>query len=101
MGVRAYLDHINCDSVTMARISQYLDLIERRATGELITPATWIRNFVRNHPEYKGDSFISDSIAYDLLIACKEIGEGKLHVPELLVTFILTPSLLLVPTIQS
>ena len=61
--VRAYLDHINCDSVTMARISQYLDLIERRATGELITPATWIRNFVRNHPEYKGDSFISDSIA--------------------------------------
>ena len=61
--VRAYLDHINCDSVTMKRISQYLDLIERRATGELITPATWMRNFVRNHPDYKNDSVITDTIA--------------------------------------
>ena len=60
--VRAYLDHINCDSVTMARISQYLDFIERRATGELVTPATWMRNFVRNHPDYKEDSKISDTI---------------------------------------
>jgi glutamate--cysteine ligase catalytic subunit len=60
--VRAYLDHINCDRVTMERISQYLDFIERRATGELVTPATWMRNFVRNHPDYKGDSKISDTI---------------------------------------
>jgi len=82
--VRAYLDHINCDSVTMRRVSQYLDLIEKRATGELVTPATWMRNFVRNHPDYKSDSVISDTIAHDLLVACKDIGEGKLHVPELL-----------------
>jgi len=82
--VRAYLDHINADSITMKRLSQYLDFIEKRASGELITPATWIRNFIRNHPDYKGDSFISDIVAHDLLIACKDIGEGKLHVPELL-----------------
>jgi len=59
----AYLDHINCDSVTRQRIEMYLDLIKRRATGELVTPATWMRNFVRNHPEYKGDSVVSDGIA--------------------------------------
>ena len=61
--VRAYLDHINCDSVTRQRISKYLELIERRATGELVTPATWMRNFVRNHPDYKEDSVIPDSVA--------------------------------------
>jgi glutamate--cysteine ligase catalytic subunit len=61
--VRAYLDHINCDKVTMKRISSYLDFIERRATGELVTPATWMRNFVRNHPDYKNDSHVSDAIA--------------------------------------
>ena len=61
--VRAYLDHINTDKVTMARLSTYLDFIERRATNELVTPATWMRNFVRNHPDYKNDSTLTDKIA--------------------------------------
>lgn len=107
--VLAYLDHINCDTVTRERVTIYLDFIERRARGELVTPATWIRNFVRKHPAYKGDSVVSDTIAYvcfnvtyfgftwfvaltsflllrryDLMIACRDIGEGKLHIPELL-----------------
>lgn len=60
--VRAYLDHINCDAVTLTKLNQYLDFIERRAKGELVTPATWMRNFIRTHPDYKGDSVISDSI---------------------------------------
>merc|ERR1711935_1314155 len=82
--VRAYLDHINCDDIAYDRISRYLDFIEKRGNGELVTPAAWMRDYIRKHPDYKGDSVVSDSIAYDLLIACKEIGEGKLHVPELL-----------------
>jgi glutamate--cysteine ligase catalytic subunit len=61
--ILAYLDHINCDSVTMQRLQQYLTFIERRATGQLVTPATWIRNFVRRHPAYKFDSVVSDEIA--------------------------------------
>jgi glutamate--cysteine ligase catalytic subunit len=82
--VNAYLDHINCDSVTLNRLTSYLDFIEQRATGQLVTPATWMRNYVRNHPAYKGDSVVSDEIAYDLMITCRDIGEGRLHVPELL-----------------
>eukprot|EP00549_Striatella_unipunctata_P000406 CAMPEP_0118689790 /NCGR_PEP_ID=MMETSP0800-20121206/9691_1 /TAXON_ID=210618 ORGANISM="Striatella unipunctata, Strain CCMP2910" /NCGR_SAMPLE_ID=MMETSP0800 /ASSEMBLY_ACC=CAM_ASM_000638 /LENGTH=919 /DNA_ID=CAMNT_0006587239 /DNA_START=823 /DNA_END=3582 /DNA_ORIENTATION=- len=82
--VRAYLDYIQCDSITRERLNTYLNFIEKRATGELITPATWMRNFVRSHPEYKGDSVVTDGIAYDLLKACRDIGLGKLHVPELL-----------------
>ena len=65
-------------------MAKYLDFIEKRATGELVTPATWIRDFIRNHEDYKFDSVVSDTIAYDLLIACKEIGEGSRLAPELL-----------------
>jgi len=82
--VFAYLDYINCDHLTRERLTTYLEFIEKRASGELVTPATWMRNFVRNHPAYKGDSVVSDEIAYDLMIACRDIGLGKLHVPELL-----------------
>eukprot|EP00586_Coscinodiscus_wailesii_P019552 CAMPEP_0172506918 /NCGR_PEP_ID=MMETSP1066-20121228/199582_1 /TAXON_ID=671091 /ORGANISM="Coscinodiscus wailesii, Strain CCMP2513" /LENGTH=921 /DNA_ID=CAMNT_0013284207 /DNA_START=183 /DNA_END=2948 /DNA_ORIENTATION=- len=82
--VWAYLEHINCDTATKERLGQYLDLIQKRATGELDTAATWMRKFVRGHPAYKKDSVVSSEIAYDLMIACKEIGEGERHVPELL-----------------
>lgn len=61
--VYAYLDYINCDPITMKRVTEYLDFIEKRATGELVTPATWIRNFVRSHKDYKGDSVVTDEIA--------------------------------------
>ena len=67
-----------------SRISQYLDFIEKRSTGELITPATWFRQFVQNHPAYRDDSVVCPEIAYDLAIACKAIGEGTRHEPELL-----------------
>ena len=61
--VFAYLDYINCDSLTRERLTTYLEFIEKRACGELVTPATWMRNFVRNHPDYKGDSVVPDSVA--------------------------------------
>jgi glutamate--cysteine ligase catalytic subunit len=82
--VRAYLDHIGADSSSRERLDLYLDFIEKRSIGELVTPATWIRNFVRSHPAYKFDSYVSDEIAYDLLVACREIGEGQRLVPDLL-----------------
>jgi hypothetical protein len=82
--VNAYLDYINCDTITRERLNTYLDFIEKRAVGDLITPATWMRNYVRSHPDYKGDSVVTDEIAYDLMQTCDNIGKGKLHVPELL-----------------
>jgi glutamate--cysteine ligase catalytic subunit len=82
--VYAYLEYINCDEETLSKISKYLEFISKRARGELITPATFIRNFVRGHSDYKGDSVISSEIAYDLMMACKGIGEGEIRCPELL-----------------
>jgi glutamate--cysteine ligase catalytic subunit len=89
--ILAYLDHINIDPTTRARVTMYLDFVERRATGELLTPATWMRNYVRSHPSYRGDSVVTDEIAYDLMVACRDIGEGRLHIPELLGDVVIDP----------
>jgi len=87
----AYLEHIQCDARSFERIQQYLTYIEKRASGELITPATWMRRFVRSHPDYKHDSVISQSIAYDLMIACDEIGRGLRRCPELTGDVVIEP----------
>lgn len=56
----------------------------RRAKGELITPATWIRRLVETHPSYQHDSIITQEIAYDVLLAAKNVGEGNSPCPEIL-----------------
>ncbi len=38
-----------------------------------MTPATWIRDFIRSHPDYKHDSVVSQRINYDLLKAVDEM----------------------------
>lgn len=80
---RTYLDFIGCDSVTRAKVDEYLDFIEARASGDLITNAAWIRRFVTSHPDYQHDSRVPQTVAYDLLMACKDIGEGRRHEPLL------------------
>jgi glutamate--cysteine ligase catalytic subunit len=79
----AYLEHIACDATSFARIHQYLSLISKRARGELLTPASWMRDFVLQHPEYNKDSIITPGIAVDLMTACDEIGRGVRPCKEL------------------
>ncbi|KAF8629434.1 hypothetical protein AX15_003480 [Amanita polypyramis BW_CC] len=67
--VYAYMDTLDVDVGEMVKIKRYLDFVRLRSKGELQTPATWIRNFVRSHPDYKFDSVVSQEIAYDLLKA--------------------------------
>jgi glutamate--cysteine ligase catalytic subunit len=82
--VEAYIDTLDVDEGDRLQISRYLDLVRRRATGSLQTPATWIRNFVRSHPSYNRDSVVSQEINYDLMVAVDEIERGVRRVPELL-----------------
>ena len=81
--IMAYLNLIGTDAHTLERIDKYMDFICARASGELLTPAQWMRRFVRTHPDYKADSVVSERIAADLMQACHRIGKGELHVPEL------------------
>jgi glutamate--cysteine ligase catalytic subunit len=106
--VRAYLLSINVDVETQCAIGRYLSFISARASGgrrcgptpdhthththtdggtaragQLVTPATWMRQFVHAHPKYQHDSVVSDEIAYDLVRACADLSEGRVAVPEL------------------
>lgn len=77
--VESYLNSVNVDVETRCELARYLDLIQKRASGQLWTGAKWIRHFVRDHPDYKGDSVVSEGMCYDLVKAVEEIGrmEGK------------------------
>jgi glutamate--cysteine ligase catalytic subunit len=74
--IMAYLDVIGSDSVTLRTVTVYLDFIVARAAGQLVTPATWMRNYIRSHPDYKFDSVVSSRIATDLMMKCHRIGMG-------------------------
>ena len=50
--VESYLDSVNVDVETRCELATYLNLISKRASGELDTAARWIRNFVDAHPAY-------------------------------------------------
>ncbi|TEB38333.1 glutamate-cysteine ligase catalytic subunit [Coprinellus micaceus] len=85
--VHSYLDTLEIEPADMLQIQQYLDLVRRRADGSLLTAASWIRNFVQSHPEYKQDSVVSQKINYDLLAAIDEIERGMREAPDLLPTY--------------
>ncbi|KIL62572.1 hypothetical protein M378DRAFT_12774 [Amanita muscaria Koide BX008] len=82
--VWAYLDTLDVSVDEMTKIKKYLDLIRMRSKGDLQTPASWMRNFVRSHPSYKFDSVVSQEINYDLLKAVEEIERGVRREPNLL-----------------
>ncbi|CAH1980035.1 unnamed protein product [Acanthoscelides obtectus] len=82
--IKSYLTGMDVDADTHCTIQQYLQFIQKRASGEILTTASWIRKFVREHPEYKSDSKVSEHINYDLLNRIRQIQTGKISCPELL-----------------
>jgi len=81
--INAYLDIIDCDAETRFMVEDYIDFICKRASGDLVTTAEWMRNFVSAHPDYKFDSIVSEKIAFDLLEKCVGITQGTERPPEL------------------
>lgn len=82
--VNNYLNTLNIDIETRCEISKYLELIKKRANGTLMTAASWMRQFVQNHPDYKQDSVVSEKINYDLVKMIEKINNGEVSAPELL-----------------
>ena len=75
--VESYLASLNISVHTRCEIARYLTLIRMRASGSLVTPARWIRHFVRSHPEYRHDSVVTQGIAYDLCNAVDGMTKGE------------------------
>ena len=63
---------------------RYLELAERRATGELPTAAKWIRDFVAAHPSYRHDSVVGPEVAHALLERATEVGDGRCSAADLI-----------------
>lgn len=57
-------------------LSRYLGFISKRASGELLTEAQWMRQFIMSHPDYKHDSVVSESINYDLMKRIDDLAKG-------------------------
>lgn len=89
--IQAYLDTIGLDVDVRKQVDSYLSFILGRATGEILTTATWIRNFVTRHKDYNHDSVVTPSIAYDLVKECQAIAEGLKACPDLLGENIIAP----------
>ena len=79
-----YLDSLNIDVETRHELGMYLELIADRASGKLKTTATWIREFVRAHPEYRGDSVITPGINFDVSGRNQETGMEAFGCADLL-----------------
>ncbi|XP_063979497.1 glutamate--cysteine ligase catalytic subunit [Diachasmimorpha longicaudata] len=82
--VNSYLASMNVDADTHCTVQRYLKLIQRRASGELLTTAAWLRKQVESHPEYKKDAVVSPRINYDILKRVYEIQTNEKPCPELL-----------------
>lgn len=82
--LNSYLENMEVDVDTRCSILNYLKLIKKRASGELMTVARWMREFIANHPDYKQDSVITDEINYSLILKCNQIANELCECPELL-----------------
>ncbi|XP_076384766.1 glutamate--cysteine ligase isoform X1 [Megalopta genalis] len=81
--VNSYLASMDVDVDTHCSIQAYMKLIQKRASGELLTTAAWLRKEVVSHPEYKNDSIITQRINYDLLKKIQKIVSNEISCPEL------------------
>lgn len=82
--IRQFLDGADVDVDTRCTINQYLSFIQKRASGEILTTARWMRDFVTSHDAYKKDSYVCDEIIYDLLKKMDGISRRDQHCEKLL-----------------
>ncbi|XP_032514571.1 glutamate--cysteine ligase catalytic subunit [Danaus plexippus] len=82
--IESYLSGMDVDADTHCSVQQYLKLIQRRASGEILTMASWMREFIDKHPQYKKDSIVTEKINYDLLKTAYGIQSGTIPAPTLL-----------------
>ncbi|KAK9327979.1 glutamate-cysteine ligase-domain-containing protein [Lipomyces starkeyi] len=75
--VQSYLDSMSVDVETRCTLNLYMDLISKRASGELYTAARWIREFIRGHPKYQFDSVVGSEVNYDLVKTVGQLTVGN------------------------
>lgn len=69
---------------TGCKLFRYFNFLQRKSTGELMTNAKFLRQFVLTHPKYEKDSIVSDEINYDLFCRVDDILTGQIPLNEAL-----------------
>jgi len=85
-----YLSKSPIDKDTLTKLNRYVTFVSKRASGELVTDAVWIRDFITHHKDYKHDSKVHPSIVYDLLTILEGVNQRR---PEDLLSIINTVGL--------
>ncbi|TID29679.1 hypothetical protein CANINC_001798 [Pichia inconspicua] len=57
------------------KLDMYFTLVGGRADGSIITTASFFRNIVLSHPDYKKDSMVPESAAFEICAFSKKVGE--------------------------
>jgi len=83
--IENYLDSMDVDFDTRCHIGKYLKLVSQRASGKLKNTATFVREFVTSHKDYKFDSKVSEKINFDLMKELDEISKGNKKVPDYII----------------
>jgi glutamate--cysteine ligase catalytic subunit len=81
--IKSYLDSQQIPHEQRCKFDKYLTLISKRASGELLTTAAYLRHVVTTHRSYHSDSIVSEEIAHDLIEIAEKIGKGELYPCEL------------------
>jgi glutamate--cysteine ligase catalytic subunit len=66
--VWTYMRYLKMSTADQVRLSPYIERVEKTASGEIPTAASWMRSFVTGHRDYQKDSYVSEKICYDLMI---------------------------------
>lgn len=71
--IHSYLGSMDVDVNTHCTILQYLQFISKRASGELMTMASWIRKQVVEHPDYKWVKYRQWTFIFHFLLFSTEL----------------------------
>ncbi|KAF8822695.1 glutamate-cysteine ligase, catalytic subunit domain-containing protein [Cardiosporidium cionae] len=76
-----------CTEAARDLLNKYFDFICMRICGRIETNATFLRNFVKAHPDYKRDSIVPVQACYDVCRLASEVGYLSMYLPELFGSF--------------
>ncbi|KAL4800156.1 glutamate-cysteine ligase catalytic subunit [Aspergillus venezuelensis] len=68
--IKRYLRETDISHTELGLVLRYLDFIDGRASGMVLTNARWMRREIQLHSSYKGDGLVTQEACYDV---CKQI----------------------------
>lgn len=73
-----------CTERTVQQFHVYSDLFLKRVSGELMTDAQYLREFIKSHPCYNFDSVVDSTICRDITVLSVNLGFGLWGAKQLL-----------------